>query len=46
MSTAWPPRLDVVLGGAERWAKGIEEPSGGRFRIDVYPGGQIMPVSA
>lgn len=45
-STAWPPRLDVVLRGAERWPKGIEETSGGRFRIDIYPRGQIMPVSA
>jgi len=46
MSTAWPPRLGVVLGGAERFAKVVEETSGGRFRIEVYPGGQIMPAFA
>jgi TRAP-type mannitol/chloroaromatic compound transport system substrate-binding protein len=45
-STVWPPRLDVVLGGDERFAKVVEETSGGRFRIEVYPGGQIMPVFA
>jgi TRAP-type mannitol/chloroaromatic compound transport system substrate-binding protein len=43
MSTAWPPALDVLLGGAQRFAKVVEETSGGRFRIEVFPGGQIMP---
>jgi TRAP-type mannitol/chloroaromatic compound transport system substrate-binding protein len=42
MSTAWPPTLDVLLGAAQRFAKVIEETSGGRFRIEVFPGGQIM----
>ena len=30
-------------GAAQRLAKVVEETSGGRFRIEVYPGGQIMP---
>jgi TRAP-type mannitol/chloroaromatic compound transport system substrate-binding protein len=42
MSTSWPPRLDVLLGGAQRFAKVVEETSGGRFRIEVFPEGQIM----
>jgi TRAP-type mannitol/chloroaromatic compound transport system substrate-binding protein len=42
MSTAWPPSLDVLLGGAQRMARIVEEISGGRFRIEVYAGGQIM----
>ena len=46
MSTAWPLRLDVVLGGAERFAKVVEEASGGRFRIEVYADGKIMPAFA
>ena len=46
MSTIWPPRVDVVLGRAERFAKVVEETSGGRFRIEVYPGGQTMPAVA
>ncbi len=43
MSTSWPPRLDVLLGAAQRFAKVVEEVSAGRFRIEVFPGGQIMP---
>jgi len=42
MSTAYPATLDVLHGTAQRLAKIVEEISGGRFRIDVYPGGQIM----
>jgi TRAP-type mannitol/chloroaromatic compound transport system substrate-binding protein len=36
----------VVPGGADRLAKGVEATSGGRFRVEVYPGGQIMPAFA
>ena len=36
------PALDVLQGGAEQLAKVVEEMSGGRFRIEVFPGGQIM----
>ncbi len=46
MSTAFPPALDVLQGAAERLAKVVEETSGGRFRIEVFPGGQIMPPFA
>jgi TRAP-type mannitol/chloroaromatic compound transport system substrate-binding protein len=42
MSTAWTPALDVLQGAAERLAKAVDEMSGGRFRIEVFPGGQIM----
>jgi TRAP-type mannitol/chloroaromatic compound transport system substrate-binding protein len=43
MSTAWTPALDHLQGAAQRLAKVVEETSGGRFRIEVFPGGQIMP---
>ena len=43
MSTAWTPALDMLQGAAQRLAKVVEEMSGGRFRIEVFPGGQIMP---
>ena len=43
MSTAWTAALDVIQGAAQRLAKVVEEMSGGRFRIEVFPGGQIMP---
>jgi TRAP-type mannitol/chloroaromatic compound transport system substrate-binding protein len=42
MSTTWTPALDVPQGAALRLAKVVEEMSGGRFRIEVFPGGQIM----
>jgi TRAP-type mannitol/chloroaromatic compound transport system substrate-binding protein len=42
LSTAWPKQLDVMQGSAIRLGKVVEEMSGGRFHIDVYPGGQIM----
>jgi TRAP-type mannitol/chloroaromatic compound transport system substrate-binding protein len=46
MSTVYTPALDILQGAAERLAKVVEEVSGGRFRIKVYPGGQIMPPLA
>jgi len=42
MPNAFPPALDVHQGAAQRLAKIVEETSGGRFRIEVFPGGQIM----
>lgn len=38
LSTAYPPALDVLNGAAQRLAKIVEETSGGRFRIEVFPG--------
>lgn len=43
MSTAWPPALDVMQGSAHRLAKVVEDLTGGRFRIEVFAGGQILP---
>jgi TRAP-type mannitol/chloroaromatic compound transport system substrate-binding protein len=42
MSTTWTRSLDVQA-TAERLGKLVDEMSGGRFRIEVFPGGQIMP---
>jgi TRAP-type mannitol/chloroaromatic compound transport system substrate-binding protein len=42
MSTAFTAVLDIHQGAAQRLAKVVEETSGGRFRIEVFPGGQIM----
>jgi TRAP-type mannitol/chloroaromatic compound transport system substrate-binding protein len=43
MSTGWTAAFDVHQGAALRLAKVVEETSGGRFQIEVFPGGQIMP---
>jgi len=42
MSTTWTAGL-INQAAAERLAKVVEEISAGRFRIEVFPGGQIMP---
>jgi TRAP-type mannitol/chloroaromatic compound transport system substrate-binding protein len=42
LSTAWPPQLDMLQGAAQRLARIVDEMSGGRFRIAVVSGGQIM----
>jgi TRAP-type mannitol/chloroaromatic compound transport system substrate-binding protein len=46
MSTAWTPALDHLQGAAQQLAKIVEETSDGRLRIEVFPGGQIMPPLA
>jgi TRAP-type mannitol/chloroaromatic compound transport system substrate-binding protein len=46
MSTAWTPVLDILQGAAQHLAKNVDDLSGGRFRIEVFPGGQIMPPFA
>jgi TRAP-type mannitol/chloroaromatic compound transport system substrate-binding protein len=46
MSTTWTPVIDVLQGAAQRLATVVEEISGGRLRIEVVPGGQIMPLFA
>jgi TRAP-type mannitol/chloroaromatic compound transport system substrate-binding protein len=43
MSTTWTAVHDVIQGAAQRLGKIVGEISGGRFRIEVFPGGQIMP---
>jgi TRAP-type mannitol/chloroaromatic compound transport system substrate-binding protein len=42
LSTAWPKQLDNLQGAAQQLATLVEEMSGGRFRIQVFPSGQIM----
>jgi len=42
MSTSWTNSFDIAQGTAQRLAKTVDEMSGGRFRIEVFPSGQIM----
>jgi TRAP-type mannitol/chloroaromatic compound transport system substrate-binding protein len=42
MSTTWTSALDVNQGVAERLARTVDEMTAGRFRIEVFPGGQIL----
>lgn len=43
MPTTWTPALNVMLGSARRLATLVNELSGGRFQIEVFPAGQIAP---
>ncbi len=43
MSTTWSAAADILQGSAQQVAKLVEEMSGGRLRIEVFPGGQIIP---
>ena len=43
LSTTWTPALDMLQGSAQMLARIVERASGGRFQIEVFPGGQIMP---
>src|SRR5262249_42608250 len=44
MSTTWPTSLDVMQGSAQRLAKLVEDATGGRFKIETFGDGQIMPA--
>jgi TRAP-type mannitol/chloroaromatic compound transport system substrate-binding protein len=43
MVTTWPPKFPVLGEGAELFAKWVREMSGGRLRIHVYGGGELVP---
>jgi len=46
MPTTLPTVLDVSYGAVQRFASLVHEMSGGRFRIEVFPAGQLMPPLA
>jgi TRAP-type mannitol/chloroaromatic compound transport system substrate-binding protein len=43
MTTTWPPKLPVLQEGCERLAKRVDEMSGGRLKIQVFAGGELVP---
>jgi len=44
MVTSWPPGLPGLGLGAQNLAKNIETASGGRLKIRVYAGGELVPA--
>jgi TRAP-type mannitol/chloroaromatic compound transport system substrate-binding protein len=44
MATSWTPALDVLQGNAQRFAKMVDEMSGGRLKIQVFAAGELMPA--
>ena len=43
MVTTWPPKLPVLQDGCERLAQRVDEMSGGRLKIQVFAGGELVP---
>lgn len=44
MTTSWPNSLDTIYGGAETIAKRVSAMTGGKFTIDTYQAGEIVPA--
>jgi len=44
MVTSWPPAFPILQTGVERFAKRVEELTGGRLIIQVYAGGELVPA--
>ena len=43
LTSSFPKSLDLLYGGAELFARQVRDITGGRFRIDVFPPGEIVP---
>ena len=43
MVTTWPPNFPILGEGAEMFAEWVKEMSGGRLKIKVYGGGELVP---
>jgi TRAP-type mannitol/chloroaromatic compound transport system substrate-binding protein len=44
MPTFWAPANDILIGGAQKFARMVEEMSSGRFKIQVFAAGELMPA--
>jgi TRAP-type mannitol/chloroaromatic compound transport system substrate-binding protein len=45
MPTMWSPANDVLLNNAQIFAKTVSELTGGRFTINVFAAGELMPAT-
>jgi len=43
MPTSWPKSLDTIFGAAETMAKAVSEATDGKFQIQVFAAGEIVP---
>jgi len=44
MVTTWPPNFPIFQTGVEQLAKDIEIMSGGRLKVQVFAGGELVPA--
>jgi TRAP-type mannitol/chloroaromatic compound transport system substrate-binding protein len=45
MPTMWTPANDVLINNAKTFAKTVSDVTGGRFTINVFAAGELMPAS-
>jgi len=43
MPTSWPKSLETIYGGADMMAKAVAEATDGKFQIQVFAAGEIVP---
>ncbi len=44
LTSSFPKSLDTIYGAAEIFAKFVNEATDGKFQIQVFPGGEIVPA--
>ena len=44
LASSFPKSLDTIYGGAEILSKTVAEITGGKFQIQVFPGGELVPA--
>ncbi|WP_181706545.1 TRAP transporter substrate-binding protein [Chthonobacter rhizosphaerae] len=44
LTSSFPKSLDTIYGGAEMMAKTLSDITDGKFQIQVFPGGEIVPA--
>ncbi|WP_075217776.1 TRAP transporter substrate-binding protein [Mongoliimonas terrestris] len=44
LTSSFPKSLDTIYGGAEVMAKTLSEMTDGKFQIQVFPGGELVPA--
>jgi TRAP-type mannitol/chloroaromatic compound transport system substrate-binding protein len=45
LASSFPKSLDLLFGGAETFVRQVGAATGGRFRIDVFPPGDVAPAA-
>ncbi|KQT60291.1 MULTISPECIES: TRAP transporter substrate-binding protein [unclassified Aureimonas] len=43
LTSSFPNTLDTIFGGAEVMTKAVSDMTGGKFTIDVFPAGELVP---
>jgi TRAP-type mannitol/chloroaromatic compound transport system substrate-binding protein len=43
MATSWPVALDTIYGGAQTFAERVSALTGGKFKIEPHPAGDLAP---